>query len=123
MYIVIPINKFNFVLFQNVQIDNSSAMFEKWRKLPMPLIFKIYVFNVTNPEDINTGARPKLQEIGPYVYKEYRERTVLGYGENDTVKYMLKKTFEFDQEATGALREDDVLTVINFSYMVCLTNF
>nr|APG32553.1 sensory neuron membrane protein [Conogethes punctiferalis] len=105
---------------KNVQLDNSSVMFEKWRKLPMPLIFKVFVFNVTNAEDVNAGARPKLQELGPYVYKEYRERTVLGYGDNDTIKYMLKKTFVFDQEASGAFREDDVLTVINFSYMAAI---
>nr|UVB79224.1 sensory neuron membrane protein 2 [Heortia vitessoides] len=105
---------------KNVQLDNSSVMFEKWRKLPMPLTFKVYVFNVTNVEDVNTGARPKLAEIGPYVYKEYRERTILGYGENDTIKYMLKKHFVFDPEASGGLTEDDEITVINFSYMAAI---
>ncbi|KAL0839273.1 hypothetical protein ABMA28_016032 [Loxostege sticticalis] len=105
---------------KNVQIDNSSAMFEKWRKMPMPLTFNIYVFNVTNAEDVNNGAKPKLQEIGPYSYKEYREKTILGYGDNDTVSYMLQKTFVFDQEASGGLSEDDEVTVIHFSYMAAI---
>lgn len=35
----------------------------------MPLTFKIYVFNVTNTEEINNGEKPKLAEIGPYVYE------------------------------------------------------
>lgn len=56
-------------MLQQIQIDESSEMFEKWRKLPMPLTFKIYVFNVTNPDEINKGAKPKLAEIGPYVYE------------------------------------------------------
>nr|AFG73003.1 sensory neuron membrane protein 2 [Cnaphalocrocis medinalis] len=105
---------------KNVQLDESSQMFEKWRKLPMPLTFNVYVFNVTNVDDVNEGARPKLQELGPYVYKEYRERTILGYGDNNTVKYMLKKTFLFDQEASGALSQDDEVVVINFSYLAAI---
>ncbi|RVE52909.1 hypothetical protein evm_002386 [Chilo suppressalis] len=105
---------------KNVQLENSSVMFEKWRKLPMPLTFKIYVFNVTNAEDINSGAKPMLTEIGPYVYKEYRERTILGYGENDTIRYTLKKTFIFDAEESGPLTENDEVVVINFSYMAAI---
>ncbi|XP_047989677.1 sensory neuron membrane protein 2-like [Leguminivora glycinivorella] len=101
---------------KNVQIDPSSQMFDKWRKLPMPLTFKVYVFNVTNAEEISSGAKPELEEIGPYVYQQYRERLNLSYGENDTVEYMLKKTFVFDQKATGSLSEDDEVTVINFTY-------
>ncbi|XP_053600592.1 sensory neuron membrane protein 2 [Plodia interpunctella] len=105
---------------KSVQIENSSLMFDKWRVLPMPLQFKIHLFNVTNVEEINQGRRPRLVEVGPYVYKEYREKIILGYGENDTIKYMLKKTFYFDPEASGSLREDDELTVINFSYMAAM---
>ncbi|CAG9791751.1 unnamed protein product [Diatraea saccharalis] len=105
---------------KNIQLDNTSVMFEKWRKLPMPLDFKVYVFNVTNPEEVNNGAKPILAEVGPYVYKEYRERTVLGYGDNDTIRYSLKKNFIFDDTESGALTEDDELTVINFSYMAAI---
>ncbi|KAG7305165.1 Sensory neuron membrane protein 2 [Plutella xylostella] len=105
---------------KNIQLADGSLMFDKWKKLPMPLTFKVYVFNVTNPDAVDSGERPRLQEVGPFVYKEYREKTILGYGENDTIKYTLKKTFIFDQEASGSLTEDDVLTVLNFSYMGAL---
>ncbi|XP_037870752.1 sensory neuron membrane protein 2 isoform X1 [Bombyx mori] len=105
---------------KNVQISNTSKMYDKWVKLPMPLDFKIYVFNVTNRDAINQGEKPNLKEIGPYVYKQYREKIILGYGDNDTIKYNLKKTFVFDPVASGDLREDDELTVINFSYMAAI---
>ena len=42
----------------------------------------------------------------------------MGYGENDTIKYMLRKRFEFDPEASGGLTEDDEITVIHLSYLV-----
>ncbi|XP_059059969.1 sensory neuron membrane protein 2-like [Achroia grisella] len=105
---------------KNIQLENTSMMYEKWRKIPMPLTFKITIFNVTNVDEINNGRKPKLQEIGPFVYREYRERNVLGYGSNDTIRYMLKKTFIFDAEASAPLTEDEVVTVINFSYMAAL---
>ncbi|CAH2208692.1 jg21356, partial [Pararge aegeria aegeria] len=53
----------------NLRLENSSAMFEKWRVIPVPLSFKVYVFNVSNAEEVNEGAKPILNEIGPYVYK------------------------------------------------------
>lgn len=105
---------------KNVQLSNDSKMFDRWVKLPIPLDFKVYVFNVTNVEEVNRGEKPILKEIGPYVYKQYREKTILGYGPNDTIKYMLKKHFEFDPEASGSLTEDDELTVVHFSYLAAL---
>ncbi|XP_023944614.1 sensory neuron membrane protein 2 [Bicyclus anynana] len=105
---------------KNLQLENSSTMFEKWRVVPVPLTFKIYVFNVTNTDEVNEGAKPALDEIGPFVYKEYREKRILGYGENDTIRYMLKKTFYFDEEASAPLTQDDEVTVINYSYMAAL---
>jgi len=38
-------------------------------KLPQPLNFKVYIFNVTNPDRIQQGAIPIVEEIGPYVYR------------------------------------------------------
>ncbi|XP_073967604.1 sensory neuron membrane protein 2-like [Choristoneura fumiferana] len=105
---------------KSIQIEESSQMFERWRKMPIPLTFKIYVFDVVNAEGINNGEKPQLEEKGPYVYKEYREKTILGYGENDTIEYMLKKTFVFDQKESGQLTEDDEVTVINFTYMAAI---
>ncbi|XP_026745475.1 sensory neuron membrane protein 2-like [Trichoplusia ni] len=105
---------------KNVQLENNSLMFDKWQKLPMPLDFKVYLFNVSNVDEVNRGKKPILNEIGPYVYKQYREKTILGYGPNDTIKYMLRKRFEFDPVASGDLTEDDEVTVIHFSYLAAL---
>lgn len=40
-----------------------------WLKPPFPILYKIYMFNVTNPEAVQNGDTPILKELGPYVYK------------------------------------------------------
>lgn len=40
-----------------------------FEKIPFPLTFKVYLFNVTNSDEIVGGAKPILKEIGPYVFE------------------------------------------------------
>jgi len=42
--------------------------FEKWRNIKVPILMKVYFFNVTNPDEIQAGAIPIVNEVGPYVY-------------------------------------------------------
>lgn len=38
-------------------------------KVPFPLDFKIYIFNVTNYLEVSKGDSPVLDEVGPFVYE------------------------------------------------------
>jgi hypothetical protein len=40
-----------------------------WSKIPEPFSFRIYIFNVTNPMDVQRGGIPILTEAGPYFYE------------------------------------------------------
>lgn len=37
--------------------------------IPFPLTFKVYVFNITNPNEFANGSKPKVKELGPYVFE------------------------------------------------------
>lgn len=45
-----------------------------WKSPPVPVYSKFYIFNVTNPIDIKTGKKPHVEEIGPFVYREIRDK-------------------------------------------------
>lgn len=47
----------------------GSEIRDMWTAFPLPLDFKVYLFNVTNPDEIMQGAKPKLNEVGPFFYE------------------------------------------------------
>lgn len=40
-----------------------------WEKFPIALNFSIYVFNLTNPDEVQNGGKPHVQEVGPFVFE------------------------------------------------------
>jgi len=61
-------------LIENRLIKSSQSKgFAKWqsnnpRTGVDPEFFYAYLFNVTNPDEIMEGAKPILQEVGPFIY-------------------------------------------------------
>lgn len=47
----------------------GSEIREMWSNFPLPLDFKVYMFNITNPTEIAEGKKPKVQEVGPFFYE------------------------------------------------------
>ena len=83
------------------------------------------MFHVLNPEDIKNGSRPNITEIGPFVYREWREkRNITQSDDGCSVKAAQWKKYEFDQEKTNELcgdqcsdGKDTKLTIINAAYV------
>ena len=55
--------------FQNINLQPGTELREMWSNFPDPVGFKVYLFNVTNPTEIQKGEKPALREVGPYVYE------------------------------------------------------
>ncbi|RZC39821.1 CD36 domain containing protein, partial [Asbolus verrucosus] len=59
----------DYLILQNLRLWNGSLSFQYWQKPGVIRLTKVYIFNVTNPDNfLNLGEKPKLQEIGPFVY-------------------------------------------------------
>lgn len=58
-----------FRYIQQVILKPGTQMRDMYDALPFPLIFKVYIFNVLNPDEVMQGNKPRFEEIGPYVFE------------------------------------------------------
>ena len=61
--------KSDWFYLQEIPLREGSEIAEAWRKPPITPYLKLYFFNVTNPKRFLNGAKPVLQEIGPFTYQ------------------------------------------------------
>ncbi|XP_054260495.1 sensory neuron membrane protein 1-like [Macrosteles quadrilineatus] len=105
------------VVASQINLAQGKDSRRLWVQLPT-LDCMIYVFNVTNPAEVMRGAKPIVQEIGPYCYKEIKDKT--DFVEDpaaDTISYSARSTWYADQKSPGCptpqLTGDEVITVPN----------
>ena len=98
-----------------MSLQNGTILYEQWLAPDAQLYKDFYIFNWTNPDELALGVAPNLTEIGPYRYREYRNKTVVGVSDDSChVVYTQHKIFVFDREATNInLSEDDVIQTLN----------
>ncbi|KAJ6635490.1 Sensory neuron membrane protein 1 [Pseudolycoriella hygida] len=77
--------------------------------------YKIYLWNVTNPSEITAGAeKPKLQEVGPYVFSQLRRKVNVEDNQNeDTVSFNFHNVYTFDPKLTAPLTGNETVTLLN----------
>lgn len=54
---------------QEIVLVEGSRVFESWKRPPPPVYMEFFFFNVTNAEEIVTGAKPVVNQVGPYTYR------------------------------------------------------
>ena len=133
---------------QQVTITPGHATYEQLQNTTLPLWKDIYFFNLTNPEDFQSGKMPELKEIGPYSYRwvfglfvcclycfsltispysvthrESRTKQFHGYSAGGTLlNYTQTKLFHFDSTHSGkGLKENDTICTINLPLVVSLS--
>lgn len=76
-------------------------------------LFKIYIFNFTNPEDFLNGEKPIFNEVGPYVYKETFVKDKLNWTSEGEISYVPKRIYKFSPRDSRPNRQIDKITTIN----------
>jgi scavenger receptor class B, member 1 len=66
---------------------------EWWVDSPIQPLLKIYIFNYTNIDDYLNGVdkKIKIEEVGPYVYKEFGQRVNLEFHEDYKITFNVSK--------------------------------
>ncbi|XP_066584790.1 scavenger receptor class B member 1 [Prorops nasuta] len=89
----------DYVILRQLRLWNGSLSFQYWQKPGVVRLTKVYIFNVTNTENfLQFNEKPKLQEIGPFVYREDMEKVNIVFHNNGTVSYQHKKILNFVPE-------------------------
>lgn len=82
--------------------------------------YKFYVFNITNAADIPGGAKPVVEEIGPYVYRQIKEKLNVQFLEGgDLVEYLTWTKYIFDpsESFAGADPLTDAVNTVSLGYL------
>lgn len=92
---------------------NSSDTYKHWVTNPVPIYFQVWVWNLTNPEEVQAGtAKPFIKDIGPYTYREHRKKVDIKFHDNNgTVTYRELRWFSFDRDKSNGTEEDRFITV------------
>ncbi|XP_007489698.2 scavenger receptor class B member 1 isoform X3 [Monodelphis domestica] len=94
---------------ENVRINPSSLSFEMWKEIPIPFYLSVHLFNVLNPDEVLKGEKPRVEERGPYVYREYRQKQNITFHDNDTVSFLEYRTFEFQPHMSHGSETDYIV--------------
>ncbi|GIY53884.1 hypothetical protein CDAR_87022 [Caerostris darwini] len=113
LYLTFPIFMENEIK-KRLVLKEDSETYKYWKDVPVPIYIHFYFFNVTNCEEIwDLTNKPVLEELGPYTFRESREKVNITWNEdNSTVSYRQIRRWFFQPDRTnGSL--DDVVTTLN----------
>ncbi|KAJ8400061.1 hypothetical protein AAFF_G00401000 [Aldrovandia affinis] len=100
-------------IVKNVEINPKNELsYTMWRDIPVPFFMSVYFFNVLNPREVLSGEKPMLEQRGPYVYKEYRQKDNITFHANNTVSYREYRQYHFMRNMSVG-NESDVVTIPN----------
>ena len=93
-------------------IVKGSESYKRYTGASVPIHVKIYMFNVTNPEEAQMGAKPKLSQVGPFTLSETRRREVTKISpDNTTLDFKLYRSYFFNPNESVSL--DSMITLPN----------
>uniref|UniRef100_A0A8C8WDR2 Scavenger receptor class B member 2 n=1 Tax=Panthera leo TaxID=9689 RepID=A0A8C8WDR2_PANLE len=99
---------------KNIVLRNGSETFDSWKKPPLPVYAQFYFFNVTNPEEILRGETPRLEEVGPYTYRELRSKADIQFGDNGTtISAVNNKAYVFERNQSVGDPKIDLIRTLN----------
>jgi len=114
-------------ILKSMALTEGSDRLASWLKPPVQAHLEGYAFSVLNPDDVINGAKPKLKEVGPFIYKavtvkdsvDFDTKNVnLKYEEDgEHLTYRQRKFYFLDEERSVGNPDETIITVPNIPYL------
>lgn len=100
------------VINQQISITPGSQSYPSWKETPTPIYQKFFFFNVTNPQGIEMGEKPALEEIGPFTYRcEWRNEDIELSDDQSSIDFRHIKHWHFEPELSIADHRLQIVTI------------
>ncbi|XP_002133269.1 scavenger receptor class B member 1 isoform X1 [Drosophila pseudoobscura] len=97
---------------------DKGEIFNLWAQPPVDLYIKIYLFNITNAEAFLAGREQlKVEQVGPYVYKEIMTHENITFNENNTMSTTPSHPLVWQEHMSEGRREDDEVIMLNIAML------
>lgn len=70
---------YGFLLFPFIMKTSTTSLLrlkpggklreELYLAIPIDITFSVYLMNITNPDEVQRGSAPIMNEVGPYVFR------------------------------------------------------
>ncbi|NXE45680.1 CD36 protein, partial [Casuarius casuarius] len=116
--ILIPVgdNMIGKAIKKEAVIENGTIAFENWVVPGSSVYRQFWIFHVQNPSEVlDYGARPKLEQRGPYTYRvRYLPKENITDNSDGTISYMLPNIARFEPDMSVGT-ENDTVTCLNLA--------
>ncbi|KAJ9589476.1 hypothetical protein L9F63_017337 [Diploptera punctata] len=114
---ILLVNPYDFIFKLKVIFTPGGETYELWRKPPVDLYLRVWLFNVTNREAFMAGEEKlRVQEAGPYVYRELLEHTNVTFNNNGTMTTIPRHPLVWVPEMSNGT-EEDILVLPNIALL------
>ncbi|KAH8383338.1 hypothetical protein KR009_008055, partial [Drosophila setifemur] len=108
------------ILDAQLTLKPGTLLYRLWLFPPVDVYINVYVFNYTNVEEFVSGraAKLKVEEVGPYAYKEVLTNHNATYNEaNNTITYTPRREYIFVRERSVGDPKVDTVRAPNIPLM------
>ncbi|KFP75999.1 Platelet glycoprotein 4, partial [Acanthisitta chloris] len=96
-------------------ISNGTIAYDNWLVPGSSVYREFWLFHVINPTEVLEGARPKLEQRGPYTYRvRYLPKENVTENGDGTISYMLPNVALFEPDMSVGT-ENDTITCVNLA--------
>lgn len=104
-------------IIDEMTLRNGTDTFNLFKKLAVPLQWKMTYFRINNPEDFDKSKdvmKLNYSEVGPFVYDEYRSKYEIQFSKDDSsVSYREKSNFVFNKKLSGKHGFNDTIMMVS----------